>query len=392
MAKDVIFTDRLMRPIAHFSHASRVGNLLHIGAVAGVFPDLRLAGDSPGRIDTVAQAERMFDNLETTLGLMSGKLEDVVRIKAYLAFPRDIEKYRTVFAARLGKVKPAHTVVTSWDFPLPQAALELDAVALVDAEAKPLSAEGIFGRAGEAPAGVLCDDIHHANVLPLDADGRTVGQSADVQAAAGLQNLAKMLAAAQFKPADVCSLHLTLADMRDVAAAEAELQRFFGDSVPTCTIVGAALDQPDIRITIESVAVRGGGRAIGTRNLPVTKGRAAPAVVAGEMLFVGGRTGVSAGARVEQQTRAAWAQVNELIDAAGFSPDDIVRTNNVLIDWRDYAGFNAGYGANVAEPYVPRATVLGQLSDPRARMQVEAVAHRQGRGATILQVPPIISR
>jgi 2-iminobutanoate/2-iminopropanoate deaminase len=390
MAKDVIFTDRLMRPIAHFSHASRVGNLLHIGAVAGVFPDLRLAGDSPGRIDTVAQAERMFDNLETTLGLMCAKLEDVVRIKAYVAFPRDIEKYRSVFVARLGKVKPAHTIITSWDFPLPQAALELDAVAIVDADAKSLSVEGIFGRAGEASAGVLCGDIHHATALPLDADGRAAGQCADSQAAAALRNLVTMLDAAQLKAADVCSLHLTIADMRDVPVVEAELHHFFGDAVPTCTIVGTALDQPDIRVSIESIAARGGGRAIGTKNLPVTKGRAAPAVVAGDLLFVGGRNGGSGS--VEQQTRAAWAQINELIEAAGFSPDDIVRTNNILIDWRDYAGFNVGYGENVAEPYVPRATVLGQLSNPRARVQVEAIAHRQGRDATILQVPPIVSR
>lgn len=48
MPKDVIFTDRLMRPIAHFSHAARIGSLVHIGAVAGVFPDLRLAGGQRG--------------------------------------------------------------------------------------------------------------------------------------------------------------------------------------------------------------------------------------------------------------------------------------------------------------------------------------------------------
>ena len=95
---------------------------------------------------------------------------------------------------------------------------------------------------------------------------------------------------------------------------------------------------------------------------------------------------------VERQTRTAWERLGSLLEVAGFTPESIVRTNNILVDWRDYAGFNAGYGAHMPEPYVPRATVLGQLSDARARVQVEAIAHREGHAATILQVPPIMRR
>jgi len=54
MPKKVIHTDRLMRPIAHFSHAARIGNVVQVGATAGVHPDLRLAGESRGRLDTTA--------------------------------------------------------------------------------------------------------------------------------------------------------------------------------------------------------------------------------------------------------------------------------------------------------------------------------------------------
>ena len=67
----------------------------------------------------------------------------------------------------------------------------------------------------------------------------------------------------------------------------------------------------------------------------------------------------------------------------------MLRTNNVLTDWRDYAGFNAGYGAKRPRAsYVPRATVLGSIRAPDARVQIEGVAHRRGDEATILQVPP----
>jgi enamine deaminase RidA (YjgF/YER057c/UK114 family) len=89
--------------------------------------------------------------------------------------------------------------------------------------------------------------------------------------------------------------------------------------------------------------------------------------------------------RPEEQTRAALMRVRRLIESAEFHVDGLLRTNNVLTDWRSYSGFNAGYGANVSDPYPPRTTVLGQLLDPRALVQVEGVAHRYGDAAAIVQ-------
>lgn len=396
MSRKVILTDRLMRPIAHFSHASRVGNLVHIGAVAGVFPDLRLAGDSAGRIDTGAQIDRMFANLATELDLMGARLSDVVRLKTYVSFPRDIGKYNEVYDRHFSEIRPAHTVIGSWDFPLPQAAVELDAVAVVDGGARVLEAEGLPSLPACAPAGVLCGGFHYATACPVDADGNVVSSTCREQTIAALRNLERMLEAAGLASRDVCSVHVTLADCRELPFVEAEFRQFFGDSLPTWTVVGAPLERPDFRLVIESIATSGGGQRLGSKLAPLTAGRAAPAVLAGDILFLGGQTGLSQDPAepgdVERQTRTAWERLNSLLDAVAFTPESIIRTNNVLTDWRDYAGFNAGYGANMPEPYVPRATVLGQLSDARARVQVEGVAHRNGDEATILQVPPILRR
>ncbi len=379
-SKRVIFTDRLMRPIAHFAHASRVGNLVHVGAVAGVFPDLRLAGDSAGRIDVVAQIDRMFENLAVELDLMGARLSDVVRIKSYVSFPRDIGKYKEAYSRRFSRIKPAHAVVGSWDFPLPQAAVELDAVAVVDGGA-PATGGGGF---------------HYATACPIDGEGNVAASTGRDQTIVALRNLGKLLAADGLTSKDVCSVHLTLADPRDLPLVESEFRQFFGDSPPAWTVVGAPLESPDFRLTIESTATPGGGQRLGSKLAPLVAGKAAPAVLAGDTLFLGGQLGLSQDAAVpgdvEQQTRKAWERLNSLIDVAGFTPESIIRTNNVLADWRDYAGFNAGYGANMPEPYVPRATVLGQLSDARAKVQVEGIAHRNGYEATILQVPPIMRR
>jgi enamine deaminase RidA (YjgF/YER057c/UK114 family) len=394
--KKVILTDRLMRPIAHFSHASRVGDLVHIGAVAGVFPDLRLAGESIGRIDVAAQIDRMFENLATELELMGARLSDVVRLKTYVAFPREIEKYNEVYARHFSRIKPAHTVIGSWDFPLPQAAIELDAIAVINGRAEVLEAEVLPLLPASAAAGVLCRGFHYATALPVDAEGRAASQADRRQTIASLENLEKMLVAAGLARKDVCSIHVTLADLRDLPLVEDQFRQFFGEVLPTCTIVGAALEKPDYRITVESIATRGGGQRVGSKAAPLVAGKPAPAVLAGDMLFLGGQLGLGEGqvepGDVESQTRTAWDRLNSLIDTVGFTPDSIVRTNNILTDWRDYAGFNAGYGANMPEPYVPRATVLGKLSDTRAKVQVEGIAHRNGDDATILQVPPIMRR
>jgi enamine deaminase RidA (YjgF/YER057c/UK114 family) len=116
-------------------------------------------------------------------------------------------------------------------------------------------------------------------------------------------------------------------------------------------------------------------------------------MLAGDTLFLSGQCVADDIANgVELQARAAWQRIHALIEAAGFVKDSMLRTNNVLTDWRDFPGFNAGYAPNVSEPYLPRATVLGQLSDVRAKVQIEAIAHRDGSNAAIVQVAPLVNR
>ena len=380
MPKKVIHTDRLMRPIAHFSHAARIGNVVHVGATAGVHPDLRLAGESRGRIDTTAQMRKMFENLQTALGLIGAEVSDVVRIKTYLAFPRDVAIYRPIFEEFFPAQKLAHTVVGSWDFPLPQAAVELDAVAVAG------------GGTADGAGGVIADGFHYASASPINKHGQTasVGNIRE-QASATLRNLQAMLEAAGLSPRDVCYLHLTLQDIREHADIEPILRGFFNQRLPACTVVGAPLERSDFSISIESFAARGGGEIVESSAAALRPGGPAPAMLCGDVLFLSAQLGLreetARCSSVEEQTELAWERLHSLVASAGFGEDTMIRTNNILTDWRDYAGFNAGYGKNVREPYVPRATVLGHIAAIGARVQIEGIAHRRGADATILQVP-----
>jgi enamine deaminase RidA (YjgF/YER057c/UK114 family) len=97
---------------------------------------------------------------------------------------------------------------------------------------------------------------------------------------------------------------------------------------------------------------------------------------------------VSSAARKKASQRkcaAAWRRIHAILAEAGLQPGDVVRTNNWLTDWRSYKAFNAGYGEFVEPPYSPRATVIGGLLEAQALVQIEALAHRDGRNATVLE-------
>lgn len=381
MPKRVIETNLLMRPIAHFSHAARIGNLIHIGATAGTDAQRRLAGMSAGLVDFAAQARQMFQNLETVLRLADARLADVVRVKSYITDARDIAAYREIYGEALGKVAPNHVIVGSHAFPLPQAALEIDVIAMTGTRTERLPAPGAAGHPS-----VLAGDTFYATALPESAAKGSAG-GATAQTREALKALKSALGAAGLTLSDVVNVHVTLADVRSFAAFEAVYSNAFAAPYPTRCIVAAPLEDPAHCLQIEATAVRGGGRPIGTADAEL--GAASPAMLADDTLYVSAHNGTGQGRDCEAQARACWDKINALVAAAGFPAESVLRTNNVLTDWRLYASFNAGYGANVRAPYPPRATVLGGLVDPVAFVQIEAIAHCNGGDAAIVQVPGV---
>lgn len=381
MGKQVIYTDRVMEPIAHFSHAVRVGNLVHLGATAGTDARRRLAGTTPGLIDVAAQTDRMFDNVRIVLGLLGADLRNVVRLKTYITDMRDVPAYEASFEQAFPQSRPNHTVVGSAGFPLPQAGIELDLVATVG------TAVGRIPSRNAALAEGRC----YCTATPvLEATGAAGAYRGtfERQAASAVDQLSQGLAAAGRSLDDVVYLHVTLSDVRLMEDLDACIRAWFPRNPPACTVVIAFSARTDCLLTLETIAVTGGGTPIAA-DLPAGGSIGSPAVLADDELYIGGQSGVDRSGRlgvgVEAQTRAAWDRIRALLGAVGMSVDHVLRTNNILTDWRSYAGFNAGYGANVQKPYPPRATVLGSLAWTGALVQVEAIAHRVGNTATIVQ-------
>ena len=341
MAKNVLRTEALMKPIAQFSHGLRVGNEIHLGATAGTDRHRRLAGASPGLADARAQAGRMYENMKLALELLGGRLSDVVRLKTYVTDWRDLAACEEACAVHFGSSKLCGTTVGTWGFPLPQALIEADLTA-------------------------------------------TAGQRTHQHVTVGGADIAQALAelAARMPVSEVVKVTVTLADVRDYEAFEERYRAIFEPPYPARTLTQAPLREAGWRIQVEAIAVPGGGKALGPR----ARAASSAAMLAGDHLFISAQTGE--GDDAESQARAAVRRIRAILDEAGLQPADIVRTSNWLTDWRSYAAFNAGYGQLFEPPYPPRTTVIGSLAEPQALLQIEAQAHRQGRNATVLESHP----
>ena len=368
MTKRAVTSDRLMVPIAHFSHGVRIGSMIHLGAAAGVDRTRRLAGTSVGVADMPAQTERLFANLRLALEALGGTWQDVVKVKTYIVDWRDLPAYDAVHARDLGALQPAVARVGTWGFPLPQILLETELVAC-------LAGVERFGASG-----VRAGALHYCTASPL-----TDAPDAHEQSAEALRHLAAALDRAGLRPQDVAMLTVSLADIRSLPAFEDAFRRVFRPPYPARSVVGVPLARAGQLVELESVAAYGGGQPVGAS---VPGFAASAGMLAGDWLFVSAETAGSESG-VEGQTRRAWERIAATVEAAGMTLDDVVRTNNVLTDWRCYAGFNAGYGAFVTRPYPPRATVHATLADSGACVQVEAIAHRSGRDATVLEAASV---
>ena len=105
------------------------------------------------------------------------------------------------------------------------------------------------------------------------------------------------------------------------------------------------------------------------------------AIRAGDFVFVAGQigtaleTGELAGPTVEEQTGQIMRNLSAILDAAGSSLDNLVKTTVFLLDLEDFAGMNEVYARYIGENPPARSTIgIAQLPSG-ARVEIEAIAH-----------------
>lgn len=121
---------------------------------------------------------------------------------------------------------------------------------------------------------------------------------------------------------------------------------------------------------------------VSTENAPGAIGPYSQAIIAGDLVFCSGQlpmdpsTGQLIEGSIEEQTRRVLDNVSALLEAAGSSLKQVVKTTIFLADMNDFAAVNGAYAEYFDQEPPARSTVQAARLPRDARVEIEAIAIR----------------
>jgi 2-iminobutanoate/2-iminopropanoate deaminase len=121
-------------------------------------------------------------------------------------------------------------------------------------------------------------------------------------------------------------------------------------------------------------------RAVSTEGAPAAVGPYSQGIVVDGLLFCAGQaaldpaTGTLVAGGIEPETERVMANLTAVLDAAGVTWNDVVKTTIFLVDMGDFATVNGIYGRYVGDPPPARSTVGVAALPKGAHVEIEAVA------------------
>jgi len=119
---------------------------------------------------------------------------------------------------------------------------------------------------------------------------------------------------------------------------------------------------------------------ISTEKAPGAIGPYSQAIKAGNMIFCSGQipidvaTGEFVSEGVAEQTEQVLKNLAAVLDAAGATLNNVVKTSVFLADMNDFAAMNEVYGRYFSENKPARATVEAARLPRDARVEIECIA------------------
>ena len=120
--------------------------------------------------------------------------------------------------------------------------------------------------------------------------------------------------------------------------------------------------------------------AVSTEKAPQAIGPYSQAVRAGQLLFISGQipidpaTGNLIAGDIAAMTHRVFANIREILAAAGASLDQVVRTTVFLADMNDFAAMNEVYATYFSQPAPARSTVQAARLPKDARVEIDVIA------------------
>ena len=121
-------------------------------------------------------------------------------------------------------------------------------------------------------------------------------------------------------------------------------------------------------------------KVISTKKAPAAIGPYSQAIQVGNLVYTSGQIPIdpSTGAFVEggikEQIRQSLTNVKAILEEAGLSMSNVVKTTVFMADMGDFADMNAVYADFFSEPYPARSAVAVKTLPKGALVEIEVVA------------------
>ena len=121
-------------------------------------------------------------------------------------------------------------------------------------------------------------------------------------------------------------------------------------------------------------------KVIATTKAPAAIGPYNQAIQVGNMLFASGQLGLDPATGnfpeggVKEQTIQSFQNVKAILEEAGFSINDVVKTTVFLADMADFAAMNEIYASQFEGDFPARSAVAGKTLPKNALVEVEVIA------------------
>ena len=370
-AKQVV--NAVPAPIGPYSHAVKAGGLIYVSGTLAQ----DTAGVMVGEGDVGAQTRRVIERMRDLLAAAGSSLDHVVSVTVYLKAASDFPAMNAAYRTFWPKDPPTRTTVVT-DLVLPEALVELSMIAV------PSGAERVVVHPQDwmASPNPYSYAIRTGDTLFLSGlvsrngkDFAVIPGDIATQTRAVMDNAGHLLKAAGMSHANVVSARVYLPDVSVFQQMNDAYRSYFASVPPPArATVKAALAGSQYAVEITMIATS-------SRREPISDGRPAnpnlsSAIRAGNRLYLSGMLGNTPDNRgeVKAQTGETLARIRRTLDAAGFSPSDVVDSIVYLTDFNAFGAMNEVYRGFFQTGFPARATVGVGLVSPDASVEIMMTA------------------
>ena len=123
-------------------------------------------------------------------------------------------------------------------------------------------------------------------------------------------------------------------------------------------------------------------KVISTKQAPAAIGPYSQAIQVGNLVYTSGQipidpaTGTFVEGGIKEQTRQSLSNVRAILEEAGLTMANVIKTTVFLADMADFAEMNAVYAEFFTEPYPARSAVAIKTLPKGALIEIEVVAEQ----------------